>query len=650
MKKYLLIIFLLITSSGIADTSCGNSKNHLYNSYCYEKNKNYKMAIESLNKLSKYKDIEDFLLYRKIKLLSYRELKLKQIKNEIRKFEFNHNDSILMPKVQLIEAERMYAKKSYTILRTHLKKIRERYKLDSTDKMKFKYILARNSEKLGDEDKAFRLFKEIWIKNPSYRSKLVSKKVSSLSKKLKKEIKQKDSISRLNSLFKKRMYSQFILEAKKINSPDIKIKQAIIKLRKKQRKEGRILLIAISKGDFISTGSDSKDLEAKAEALYQLSLDDLKMSKDNSIIANNLQLILKKYPNFSKNKDAAYLAARLFTLDKNHTKSKGVYEWLIKTKSQDYLNDAFWGMGWSEYMLENYEQAINYFSTLERSDKIYYQAKGLYWKARALEQIGDIQRARNIFTKLFDNYKVGYYPYLASIKLGIKPKSKEEYLLSKGISNKLKDQIKLLRLSKANNKSRREVSSYIKKRINSANFSDYFNALESIKEFNMLVRLSYSYPSKTQYRYPKAFTRKIKTNSENFGVNKNLILGLIREESLFDPSATSRVGAMGLMQLMPATAEKIKKELKIKTTQSTYNSNMNIKLGTYYLSKLIDDFDGNLFLAIAAYNGGPANVKKWLVRFEGLDDDELVESIPFKETHGYVKRVLRSYYYYMSIE
>ena len=107
---------------------------------------------------------------------------------------------------------------------------------------------------------------------------------------------------------------------------------------------------------------------------------------------------------------------------------------------------------------------------------------------------------------------------------------------------------------------------------------------------------------------------------------------------------------MGLMQLMPATAEKIKKELKIKTTQSTYNSNMNIKLGTYYLSKLIDDFDGNLFLAIAAYNGGPANVKKWLVRFEGLDDDELVESIPFKETHGYVKRVLRSYYYYMSIE
>ena len=186
------------------------------------------MAIESLNKLSKYKDIEDFLQYRKIKLLSYRELKLKQIKNEIRKFEFNHNDSILMPKVQLIEAERMYAKKSYTILRTHLKKIRERYKLDSTDKMKFKYILARNSEKLGDEDKAFRLFKEIWIKNPSYRSKLVSKKVSSLSKKLKKEIKQKDSISRLNSLFKKRMYSQFILEAKKINSPDIKIKQAII--------------------------------------------------------------------------------------------------------------------------------------------------------------------------------------------------------------------------------------------------------------------------------------------------------------------------------------------------------------------------------------------------------------------------------------
>ena len=105
MYRNLLVIFLLIGSNVLADNKCNsNTNNSLYLSYCYEKNKNYKMAIQSLDKLAKYKDVEDFLLYRKIKLLSYRELKLKEIKNQIRKFEYEHNDSVLMAKIQLIEA------------------------------------------------------------------------------------------------------------------------------------------------------------------------------------------------------------------------------------------------------------------------------------------------------------------------------------------------------------------------------------------------------------------------------------------------------------------------------------------------------------------------------------------------------------------
>ena len=372
------------------------------------------------------------------------------------------------------------------------------------------------------------------------------------------------------------------------------------------------------------------------------------MSKDNTFIAKNLKSILKNYPNFSKYDEVAYLSARLFTLDKNHEKSKEVYEWLIKTKSKNYLDDAFWGIGWAVYMLKNYEQALNYFSSLERSEKSYYQSKGLYWKARCLEKLGDLQRAKNVYTKLYDNYKIGYYPYLASIKLNISPKVSNGLRTPRGISDDIKDPIKLLSLSKSTKKSQREVKNYIVKRINSSNYLDYFNALESIKEFNMLVKLSYSYPSKIRYRYPKAFRDKIETNSEAFGVDKNLIMGLIREESLFNTNAVSSVGAMGLMQLMPGTAEKVRKELRLNKSSKYFNPDINIKLGSYYLSTLLKDFDNNLFYAIAAYNGGPASVRKWLVRFEGLEDDEFVESIPFKETHGYVKRVLRSYFYYIS--
>ena len=69
----------------------------------------------------------------------------------------------------------------------------------------------------------------------------------------------------------------------------------------------------------------------------------------------------------------------------------------------------------------------------------------------------------------------------------------------------------------------------------------------------------------------------------------------------------------------------------------------------YYLSKLLKDFDGDLIRVIASYNAGPHNVRKWNKRFKDYDTDEYVESIPFKETHGYVKRVLRSFYIYQKL-
>ena len=101
------------------------------------------------------------------------------------------------------------------------------------------------------------------------------------------------------------------------------------------------------------------------------------------------------------------------------------------------------------------------------------------------------------------------------------------------------------------------------------------------------------------------------------------------------------------MQIMDYTGEKIKKDLNLKSGDTFFDPEINIRMGPYYLSNLIKKFDNNIFLALAAYNGGPKNVQKWLVRFDGLEDDEFVENIPFKETHGYVKRVLRSYFYYM---
>ena len=159
-----------------------------------------------------------------------------------------------------------------------------------------------------------------------------------------------------------------------------------------------------------------------------------------------------------------------------------------------------------------------------------------------------------------------------------------------------------------------------------------------------MIKLSYKFPSNNKYRYPRGYNEIIDKYSKEYNVDSSHVFALIREESLYDPKAKSWVGAKGLMQLMDKTAEALNKKLNIKS--SIYSPNKNIQLGTLYLSELLSDFDNNYFQVLAAYNGGPNNVKAWKKRFKNLDYDEFVESIPFKETNGYVKRVLRSYFYY----
>ena len=131
-----------------------------------------------------------------------------------------------------------------------------------------------------------------------------------------------------------------------------------------------------------------------------------------------------------------------------------------------------------------------------------------------------------------------------------------------------------------------------------------------------------------------------------------LVLGLIRQESAFHRDAVSSAGARGLMQLMPATAIRLARAIKLvfkrKTALDaalTHDSNLNLKLGSAYLVDLLDQFQGSYILAVASYNAGPARVQKWMreygdPRTPGVDAIDWIESIPFSETRNYVQRVL----------
>ena len=194
----------------------------------------------------------------------------------------------------------------------------------------------------------------------------------------------------------------------------------------------------------------------------------------------------------------------------------------------------------------------------------------------------------------------------------------------------------------------KDYQNHLIKNINENEIKPVLDYLLFKKEYNLLVKISYKVNSNDYHKYPKAFEKAVMKNSREYNVDLNLIYSLMREESLFDKDALSPVGAKGLMQLMDKTKQQLEKELKMKS-KNPFIANNNIKLGTYYLSKLLKDFDGDLIRVIASYNAGPHNVRKWNKRFKDYDTDEYVESIPFKETHGYVKRVLRSFYIYQKL-
>jgi soluble lytic murein transglycosylase-like protein len=130
--------------------------------------------------------------------------------------------------------------------------------------------------------------------------------------------------------------------------------------------------------------------------------------------------------------------------------------------------------------------------------------------------------------------------------------------------------------------------------------------------------------------------------AREFGLESSMLRALVRQESVFEASARSRAGALGLMQLMPATAKSLSRSVLRRRYRQAflYDPGINARLGAAYLKNLLDRFEGRVIFALAAYNGGPTRMDRVLKENPGRAEDELFESHPAAETRDYVRRVL----------
>ena len=272
-----------------------------------------------------------------------------------------------------------------------------------------------------------------------------------------------------------------------------------------------------------------------------------------------------------------------------------------------------------------------------------------YWLARATEALGDQVGASALFLTL--SKKPTYYGFLAADKL-MKP-----YNIVQENANELAvlDEPALLQ---KNQHMLRARELFFINRVTDAN-REWYKAIKHLSppEIKQAATLASSWNwhnsairtvAKTRHRsdynlrFPMPYRQKVLMHATAKQLDPSIVYGVMRRESLFDSNAKSSAGALGLMQLMPATARSVAKGLGLKRPRQAdiLKIENNINFGTQYFRTVLNRFGNNISLAAAAYNAGPSNVKRWLPSDKTMPADLWVALIPYKETRHYVEAVL----------
>ena len=320
--------------------------------------------------------------------------------------------------------------------------------------------------------------------------------------------------------------------------------------------------------------------------------------------------------------------------------------------------DARFRSAWLPYRHRRFADAAVAFESMKAragdpSERAMYE----YWSARALEQSGQSERAREIFSNLASETVTNYYPELAARRVGAPGiempaetldgapapaalSSRESFHLQRALALK---QIGLSRLELGElrrlaqlDEGSRAMRIFLL--VEYPRAGGYHDA--TVLATQMAARGEITSRQAEPIRYPRAYWPLFSQASARTGVKPYLLLALSRQESLFDPLACSYADARGLMQLLPSTAQRVAARSGLPQYQiDLFDPSVNIELGSTNLKMLLAMFDGDEFKAIAAYNGGEDAVQRWVERYGG-PDDEWVENIEYAETRNYVKKVV----------
>lgn len=338
--------------------------------------------------------------------------------------------------------------------------------------------------------------------------------------------------------------------------------------------------------------------------------------------------------------------------------------------------EALWRIGWVQYRTNRYRDAIATLQEVVDAKDSEWEPQALYWMGRATEREHP-DKAKDLYHRLCQRYVYTYYCQLSRQRVQIAPPSPVPIDGEPGQTltlplNKRREverepayqraiELKILGLDAD---AARELTAltdrYGRDQEVMLTLSTLLNEVGAYHQALRLARLHFREklersgggvaPSLWSVAYPTGLMASIRAQGVK-RVDPHLAAAIIREESQYDGRAISRVGAIGLMQVMPATANAVAHRWGLPAVgrDDLFDQETNIQIGVRYLEELIEQFSGNFIAAIGAYNAGPIVVQKWLAMNLGREADEFVELIPYQETRQYVKRVLRSYREYLRL-
>jgi len=512
-------------------------------------------------------------------------------------------------------------------------------------KASYIYALGEALEKQGKYSDAISTYKRVWVQYPETKS---SSEANTAANRISNtqgiafQPSQSDYLERANILFNKSRWSSALNNYNKLSSKstEVRTNMGIAMVNTKRLNEGENILKNINSPRSLFWRGKLKTkqgLDSEASQLYTQ--------------------IHQSYPNSPLAPEGLYNAARLYQINNQTQLAIKTYDILIRSYPRNkYAEDGAWYLGWIYYRKGQYREAHGTFSAFTDSDSSFNASNAKYWKARTLEKQGKRDEAHVQYRELAGSTTPTYHTYLAQKKSGYTPNfaninpefsvlgakansrvEKAQLLISLGMLDEAKFEIIAME-DEAGTKEEFVIVSLLYSQVDDYN--------KSIK-----VAQGIGLPQANRLSFPKGYKEIVGPYAKKYGVDELLVYSIIREESRFQKDVVSPADAVGLMQLIPPTARTVARQIGINgfSTAMLTIPRINIEMGIFYFKQVLDKFNGDVELALASYNAGPHRAADWKVRFYGLEKDEFIEEVPFRETRNYIRRILRSYGAYKAI-